>query len=101
MEYEVKRQARILDAGEEVVQETLLFDASTGKTVAMRGKEEADDYRYFPEPDLVHVEIRDEWIEEIQPTLPELPAAAPRTLHFRLRHLLRKRRILNQHPTTR
>ena len=75
MEYEVKRQARILDAGEEVVQETLLFDASTGKTVAMRGKEEADDYRYFPEPDLVHVEINNEWIEEIQPTLPELPAA--------------------------
>ena len=75
MDYEVKRQARILDSGGEVVQETLLFDASTGKTVAMRGKEEADDYRYFPEPDLVHVQIDDEWIDEIQPTLPELPAA--------------------------
>ena len=74
MEYEVKRHARILDAGGEVVQETLLFDASTGRTVAMRGKEEADDYRYFPEPDLVHVQIDAEWIEEIQPTLPELPA---------------------------
>ncbi len=75
MDYEVKRQARILDAGGEVVQETLLFDANTGKTVAMRGKEEADDYRYFPEPDLVHVRIDDEWVDEIQPTLPELPAA--------------------------
>ena len=75
MDYEVKRQARILDSGGEVVQETLLFDASTGKTVAMRGKEEADDYRYFPEPDLVHVQIDNEWIDEIQPTLPELPAA--------------------------
>ena len=75
MDYEVKRQARILDAGGKVVQETLLFDASTGKTVAMRSKEEADDYRYFPEPDLVHVQIDDEWIDEIQPTLPELPAA--------------------------
>lgn len=75
MEYEVKRQARILDAGEEVVQETLLFDASTGKTVAMRGKEEADDYRYFPEPDLVHVQISDAWINEVRPTLPELPLA--------------------------
>ena len=75
MAYEVKRQARILDAGEEVVQETLLFDVSTGKTAAMRGKEEADDYRYFPEPDLVHVQISDEWIKEIRPTLPELPAA--------------------------
>ena len=75
MEYEVKRQARILDSGGKVVQETLLFDASTGKTVAMRGKEEADDYRYFPEPDLVHVQIDNEWITEIQPSLPELPAA--------------------------
>ncbi len=75
MHYEVKRQARILDSGGKVVQETLLFDASTGKTVAMRSKEEADDYRYFPEPDLVHVQIDDEWIAEIQPTLPELPAA--------------------------
>ncbi len=75
MEYEVKRQTRILDAGGEVVQETLLFDAATGRTVAMRGKEEADDYRYFPEPDLVHVQIDAEWIEEIQLTLPELPAA--------------------------
>ena len=75
MEYEVKRQTRILDAGGEVVQETLLFDAATGRTVAMRGKEEADDYRYFPEPDLVHVQIDAEWIAEIQLTLPELPAA--------------------------
>ncbi len=75
MDYEVKRQARILDSGGKVVQETLLFDASTGKTVAMRGKEEADDYRYFPEPDLVHVQIDDDWIDEIQPTLPELPDA--------------------------
>jgi len=75
MAYEVKRQTRILEAGGEVVQETLLFDASTGRTVAMRGKEEADDYRYFSEPDLVHIQIDAEWIEEIQPTLPELPAA--------------------------
>ncbi|MCG9127290.1 Asp-tRNA(Asn)/Glu-tRNA(Gln) amidotransferase subunit GatB [Candidatus Poribacteria bacterium] len=74
MEYEVKRQARILDSGGKVVQETLLFDAETGKTVAMRSKEEADDYRYFPEPDLVHVQIDDEWVKEIQPSLPELPA---------------------------
>ena len=52
-----------------------MFDANTGKTVAMRGKEEADDYRYFPEPDLVHVQIDDNWVAEIQSTLPELPAA--------------------------
>lgn len=75
MTYEVRRQTEILDAGGEVVQETLLFNASTGKTAAMRGKEEADDYRYFPEPDLVHVQIDADWLTEIQPTLPELPAA--------------------------
>ncbi len=75
MEYEVKRQTRILDAGGEIAQETLLYNASTGKTAAMRGKEEADDYRYFPEPDLVHVQIDAESLAEIQSTLPELPAA--------------------------
>ena len=75
MQYEVQRQTRILDTGGEVVQETLLFNASTGKTAAMRGKEEADDYRYFPEPDLVHVQIDADWLDELQPMLPELPAA--------------------------
>ena len=75
MDYEVKRQSRILDSGGKVVQETLLFDADTGRTVAMRGKEEADDYRYFPEPDLVHIQIDDKLVAEIQPTLPELPAS--------------------------
>ena len=75
MQYEVQRQTRILDTGGEVIQETLLFDASTGKTAAMRGKEEADDYRYFPEPDLVHVQIDADWLDELQPMLPELPAA--------------------------
>ena len=68
------RQARILDSGGEVVQETMLFDENTGKTVAMRGKEEADDYRYFPEPDLVHVQIDDEWKRAVESDLPELPA---------------------------
>lgn len=75
MQYEVQRQTRILDTGGEVIQETLLFDASTGKTAAMRGKEEADDYRYFPEPDLVHVQIDADWLDALQPMLPELPAA--------------------------
>lgn len=74
MKYEVTRQARILDSGREVVQETMLFDENTGKTVAMRGKEEADDYRYFPEPDLVHVQIDDEWKRAVKSDLPELPA---------------------------
>ena len=57
LEYEEKRQARILDQGEEVVQETVLFDINTGRTASMRSKEEAHDYRYFPEPDLVPFEV--------------------------------------------
>ena len=99
MDYEVKRQARILDSGGKVVQETLLFDANTGKTVAMRSKEEADDYRYFPEPDLVHVQIDDEWIDEIQPTLPELPAA--RRKRFIADYDISLKKTLNFLTTTR
>ncbi len=75
LKFEEKRQARILDEGGEISQETLLFDFGTGKTVPMRSKEEAHDYRYFPEPDLVRTKIQDEWILEIQSALPELPAA--------------------------
>jgi len=75
LEYEQKRQAQILDAGGKVEQVTLLFDLNTGRTSPMRSKEEAHDYRYFPEPDLVPVEVDPEWVEAIRATLPELPAA--------------------------
>ena len=75
LEYEERRQRDILLEGEQVVQETLLWNPDTGKTESMRGKEDAHDYRYFPCPDLVPVEIRDEWIDEIRKTLPELPDA--------------------------
>lgn len=71
--YEIRRQRVILERGNEVVQETRLWDAAEGVTHSMRGKEEAHDYRYFPEPDLVPVVISDEWREEIARTLPELP----------------------------
>jgi len=75
IEYEMERQAEILDEGGRVVQETRLFDPSTGTTRSMRGKEEAHDYRYFPDPDLVPVIVDDAWIEQVRKSLPELPEA--------------------------
>ncbi len=75
MEYEVARQARRLDAGESVVQETRTWDEGQGITLTLRSKEEAHDYRYFPEPDLAPLIIDREWVEKIRKTLPELPAA--------------------------
>ena len=73
IEYEVDRQTRILDQGESVKQETRLYDSDKGETFSMRSKEEAHDYRYFPDPDLVPIEISEAWIEEIRKTIPELP----------------------------
>ena len=73
LEYGVRRQRDILLDGGEVVQETLLWNPDKGCTESMRGKEEAHDYRYFPDPDLVPVVIDDEWIEQIRENLPELP----------------------------
>ena len=75
LEYEIKRQAKLLDGGERVVQETRLFDSEKGVTFSMRSKEEAHDYRYFPEPDLVPVMIARGEIENIRKTIPELPDA--------------------------
>ena len=75
LEYEIKRQAQILDEGGRVVQETRLFDSSKGVTFSMRSKEEAHDYRYFPEPDLVPVVISKDTVEDIGRTIPELPDA--------------------------
>ncbi len=75
LEYEIKRQAQILDEGGKVVQETRLFDSTKGVTFSMRSKEEAHDYRYFPEPDLVPVVVSKETVEHIRDTIPELPDA--------------------------
>ncbi len=72
---EIERQSELLDKGERVVQETRLWNESTGTTFPMRSKEEAHDYRYFPEPDLVPLAIDRAWVEEIRKTLPELPEA--------------------------
>ncbi len=78
--YEISRQAAILDAGNAVVQETRHFHEDTGTTSDGRVKSDAEDYRYFPEPDLVPVAPSREWVEEIRATLPELPAARRRRL---------------------
>ena len=75
IEYEIERQADILDEGGKVVQETRLFDPTSGTTRSMRGKEEAHDYRYFPDPDLVPIVIGNDRVEEVRKGLPELPDA--------------------------
>jgi aspartyl-tRNA(Asn)/glutamyl-tRNA(Gln) amidotransferase subunit B len=73
IEYEIARHAALLDAGEVVLQQTMQWDAGKGVTVAMRGKEESHDYRYFPEPDLVPVRVDDAWNDRARAALPELP----------------------------
>ena len=73
LEYEIERQVKLVSEGGEVVQETRTFDPSTGKTYTMRSKEEAEDYRYFPDPDLLPLVFEQSWIEEIKETMPELP----------------------------
>ena len=73
IEYEIKRQTHILDNDEKVIQQTRLWDTGKNETILMRTKEEAHDYRYFPDPDLVPIVVNDEWIEKIRKDLPELP----------------------------
>ncbi len=75
VEYEMERQIAILESGGKVVQETRLFDPDKGETRSMRSKEEANDYRYFPDPDLLPVIVGDDLIEAVRATLPELPDA--------------------------
>jgi aspartyl-tRNA(Asn)/glutamyl-tRNA(Gln) amidotransferase subunit B len=78
LEYEIDRQMTVLREGGRVGHETRLWDAAGGRTVSMRSKEEAHDYRYFPEPDLPPLELEVEWIEHVRRTLPELPDARRR-----------------------
>ncbi|MGG0797235.1 Asp-tRNA(Asn)/Glu-tRNA(Gln) amidotransferase subunit GatB [Brevibacillus laterosporus] len=75
LEYEVKRQEEVIESGGEIKQVTLRWDDANKKTIVMRSKEEAHDYRYFPDPDLVNVTITDEWIDRIKASIPELPDA--------------------------
>ncbi|MCP9439364.1 MAG: Asp-tRNA(Asn)/Glu-tRNA(Gln) amidotransferase subunit GatB [Nitrospira sp.] len=75
IEYEIKRQTKVLNEGGTVRQETRLWNIDRGETVVMRSKEEAHDYRYFPDPDLVPLRLEKNWIENARATLPELPMA--------------------------
>ncbi len=74
IDHEVERQIILIEAGEEVISETRTFDANTGTTAAMRTKEELNDYRYFPDPDLSPLFVSEEWIEGIRTEMPPLPA---------------------------
>jgi aspartyl-tRNA(Asn)/glutamyl-tRNA(Gln) amidotransferase subunit B len=73
IDYEIRRQIETIEDGGKVVQETRLWDAAAGVTIPMRGKEEAHDYRYFPDPDLLPLMVDDSWIEDLRQTIPELP----------------------------
>ncbi|HWR37897.1 MAG TPA: Asp-tRNA(Asn)/Glu-tRNA(Gln) amidotransferase subunit GatB [Patescibacteria group bacterium] len=84
LEYEVARQTELLDEGGKVVQETRSWDDAKGITVSLRSKEQAHDYRYFPEPDLVPIMVEESWVEDIRAHLPELPEA-------------RKQRLMNEY----
>src|SRR5271168_2324329 len=75
LEYEIGRQIDVIESGGKVVQETRLYNAHEGKTYSMRSKEQAHDYRYFPEPDLLPLVVDEKWKSEIEKTLPELPEA--------------------------
>ena len=87
LEAEIERQIDSLEAGERVVQETVHFDPDTGRVSTLRSKEEAHDYRYFPEPDLPPIELDAEYVERVRASLPELPAA-------------RKERLIEQYGLT-
>lgn len=78
LDYEIERQSRVLADGGEIVQETRLWDETEGRTVPMRSKEEAHDYRYFPEPDLLPLKLDPDWIEQLRQEMPELPDAKTR-----------------------
>ncbi len=75
LEYEVGRQIEALESGSRLIQETRLYDVASGRTESMRSKEEAHDYRYFPEPDLPPLRVSEDWMERTRASLPELPAA--------------------------
>lgn len=73
VDYEIKRQAELIENGKSIIQETRLFDSEKGKTSSMRTKEDAHDYRYFPDPDLPPVVLEKSWVESLKRSLPELP----------------------------
>ncbi|MDH5509032.1 MAG: Asp-tRNA(Asn)/Glu-tRNA(Gln) amidotransferase subunit GatB [Nitrospinota bacterium] len=78
IDFEIKRQCALLEEGGSVIQETRLYDEKSDRTISMRSKEEAHDYRYFPDPDLAPMVVGDEWVEEVRAAMPELPDAKAR-----------------------
>ena len=80
VEYEIRRQTKVLNEGGKIYQETRLWNIDRGETAVMRSKEEAHDYRYFPDPDLVPLQLNEDWIEGFRSSLPELPAVRARRL---------------------
>jgi aspartyl-tRNA(Asn)/glutamyl-tRNA(Gln) amidotransferase subunit B len=80
LEYEIERQIGVIESGGRITQETRLYNSSEGKTYGMRSKEQAHDYRYFPEPDLLPLVVDAKWQKEIRDTLPELPEARRRRM---------------------
>ena len=75
LEYEIERHQQVLESGGKIVQETRLYNSAEGKTYSMRSKEQAHDYRYFPEPDLLPLVVDEKWRKQITDMMPELPAA--------------------------
>ena len=75
LEYEIERHIEVLESGGRIVQETRLFNSQEGKTYSMRSKEQAHDYRYFAEPDLLPLVVDEKWQAEVRSKLPELPEA--------------------------
>jgi aspartyl-tRNA(Asn)/glutamyl-tRNA(Gln) amidotransferase subunit B len=74
IDYEIERQAEIVESGGVIPQESRLYNVDAGRTVSMRSKEQAHDYRYFPEPDLVPLRVSERWLQDVRTKLPELPA---------------------------
>ncbi len=93
IEYEVQRQIDLVESGGQVVQETRLWDSSANKTVSMRAKEDANDYRYFPDPDLLPLVVAPETIEHIKKQIPELPR--PRAERFQNEFLLTQKEAVS------
>jgi aspartyl-tRNA(Asn)/glutamyl-tRNA(Gln) amidotransferase subunit B len=81
IQYEIDRQAYVLGQGDPVIQETRLWDPDKNRTVSMRGKEEAHDYRYFPDPDLVPLIVDKDWIRQVSEQMPELPDEEKSPVH--------------------
>jgi aspartyl-tRNA(Asn)/glutamyl-tRNA(Gln) amidotransferase subunit B len=100
IEHEIKRQIELIEEGGTVIQETRLFDPNTGQTRSMRGKEEAHDYRYFPDPDLVPLAIGSDWTEEVRLSLPELPDAKRKRYQTELNLSLYDAEVITSSPAS-